>query len=150
MPWPFPEWKGRLPRVSVSGAGEAEHFCCGGGIGVPAAKHLAYLCLHFPFVKQGNYNLLALHCCWEASLMFVNHLEDESDCYGRCKISGLHPPSLVPGRFISEEGERVMLFPFPFPTHVEHPKGNILSHFPKCLCPRFPIFSSRLRKHYYF
>lgn len=113
--WPCPGWRGRLPRVGVSGAGEAEHFCCGGGISVPVAKHLTYLCLHLPCVKQGNDILFALHCCWEASLMFVNHFKDGSDCRGRCQISGLHPPSLVPGSLLHFRGGRKShALPVPF------------------------------------
>ena len=59
-------------------------------------KPVTSLCLHCPFVKQGNYNLPALYGCWEATLMFVNHFEDGSDCSLLWQVKDLWPLSFLP------------------------------------------------------
>ena len=59
-------------------------------------KPVTSLCLHCPFVKQGNYNLPALYGCWEATLMFVNHFEDGSDCSLLWQVEDLWPLPFLP------------------------------------------------------
>lgn len=113
-------------------------------------KHLTYLCLHLPFVKQGNYNLPALYACWEGSLMFVNHFEDGviTHCCGRWKISGPSPSSLFPGSCLrGKRKSNKLLLPVPFPIDIEYPRVNLLTLFPKFLCSQFYMFSSQPRKH---